>query len=93
MTEEKKPADGRPEENGREEEMRQDENVNKQPETAADGGVPAEPAAATPASRTAPGGTGAVLPTKAAEDDARSWGDREEDHDAWLKEQKPPHWG
>ena len=36
---------------------------------------------------------GGILPTKAAEDDARSWGDRDDDHDAWLKEQKPPHWG
>ncbi|MCY1674127.1 AAA family ATPase [Pseudarthrobacter sp. SL88] len=34
-----------------------------------------------------------VLPKTAAEDDARAWGDRDEDHDAWLKEQKPPHWG
>jgi hypothetical protein len=36
---------------------------------------------------------GGVLPTKAAEDDPRRWGDADEDHDAWLKEQKPPHWG
>jgi hypothetical protein len=36
-----------------------------------------------------------VVPTRAAEDDPRSWGDAESgnDHDAWLKEQKPPHWG
>jgi hypothetical protein len=34
-----------------------------------------------------------ILPTKAAEDDPRVWGDADEDHDAWLKEQKPPHWG
>lgn len=34
-----------------------------------------------------------ILPNKAAEDDAQRWGDRGEDHDAWLKEQKPPHWG
>ncbi|NUS36475.1 MAG: hypothetical protein HOQ04_08445, partial [Pseudarthrobacter sp.] len=39
------------------------------------------------------GGSGEILPSKAAEDDARSWGDREDDHDTWLKEQKPPHWG
>jgi hypothetical protein len=34
-----------------------------------------------------------ILPTKATEDDPRVWGDADEDHDAWLKEQKPPHWG
>lgn len=36
-----------------------------------------------------------VVPTRSAEDDPRSWGDAESgnDHDAWLKEQKPPHWG
>ena len=40
-------------------------------------------------------GQGGVVPKTAAEDDPRSWGDRESDnsHDAWLKEQKPPHWG
>jgi hypothetical protein len=37
---------------------------------------------------------GPVVPNKASEDDPRAWGDREDDdHDAWLKEQKPPHWG
>jgi hypothetical protein len=44
-----------------------------------------------------PGGTGSgdtILPNKAAEDDPRRWGDESGyDHDAWLKEQKPPHWG
>ncbi|HET6270021.1 MAG TPA: AAA family ATPase, partial [Arthrobacter sp.] len=37
----------------------------------------------------------AVLPNKAAEDDPRRWGDQPSgyDHDAWLQEQKPPHWG
>jgi len=36
-----------------------------------------------------------VLPNKAAEDDPRRWGDRPDsyDHDSWLQEQKPPHWG
>jgi hypothetical protein len=36
-----------------------------------------------------------VLPNKAAEDDPRRWGDQRDnyDHDAWLQEQKPPHWG
>ncbi|WP_258062142.1 DUF4011 domain-containing protein [Arthrobacter sp. B0490] len=33
------------------------------------------------------------LPTTAGEDDPRSWGDTEDDHDAWLEEQRPPHWG
>ena len=38
---------------------------------------------------------GGAVPKKAAEDDPRAWGDRESetDHDAWLREQKPPHWG
>lgn len=38
---------------------------------------------------------GEVLPNKAAEDDPRRWGDQPNsyDHDAWLQEQKPPHWG
>jgi len=35
-----------------------------------------------------------ILPKKAAEDDPRRWGDApDDDHDEWLKEQKPPHWG
>jgi hypothetical protein len=36
-----------------------------------------------------------VVPKTAAEDDPRTWGDAESgnDHDSWLKEQKPPHWG
>lgn len=39
--------------------------------------------------------SGGVLPNKAAEDDPRRWGDQpgSYDHDAWLKEQRPPHWG
>ena len=38
---------------------------------------------------------GGVVPKKASEDDPRTWGDSESgnDHDAWLKEQRPPHWG
>ncbi|ABK04247.1 conserved hypothetical protein [Arthrobacter sp. FB24] len=45
-----------------------------------------------PASVGAPSG---VLPNKAAEDDPKRWGDHasDYDHDAWLQEQKPPHWG
>jgi hypothetical protein len=38
-------------------------------------------------------GSQGILPTKASEDDPRRWGDVDDDHDAWLKEQKPPHWG
>ncbi|MBG0741335.1 AAA family ATPase [Paeniglutamicibacter antarcticus] len=35
-----------------------------------------------------------LLPTVAAKDDPRAWGDKtEEGHDDWLKEQRPPHWG
>lgn len=45
-----------------------------------------------PAAETVPAG---VLPNKAAEDDPRRWGDEPGgyDHDSWLEEQKPPHWG
>ena len=50
--------------------------------------------ASTPASAQAAAGTDGILPNKAAEDDPHRWGDgSEDDHDAWLKEQKPPHWG
>ena len=44
------------------------------------------------ASATVPAG---VLPNKAAEDDPRRWGDEPGgyDHDSWLQQQKPPHWG
>ena len=39
-------------------------------------------------------GSNGILPTKAAEDDPRRWGDDSGyDHEQWLKEQKPPHWG
>ncbi|WP_160317901.1 MULTISPECIES: hypothetical protein [Arthrobacter] len=34
-----------------------------------------------------------LIPKKAAEDDPRAWGDRPDDVAAWLKEQRPPHWG
>lgn len=35
-----------------------------------------------------------ILPQKASEDDPRRWGDEPGyDHDAWLREQRPPHWG
>ncbi len=39
-----------------------------------------------------PTGTGS-LPRTAAEDDPRAWGDAPEDTSAWLREQRPPHWG
>jgi hypothetical protein len=46
-----------------------------------------------PAPKRKPGGEG-ILPKKASEDDPRRWGDEPGyDHDAWLKEQRPPHWG
>lgn len=39
-------------------------------------------------------GVDSILPNKAAEDDPKNWGDDpENDHDSWLKENKPPHWG
>lgn len=44
----------------------------------------------------APGTAAAAAPgldLKAAEDEPASWGDRAEDRDSWLKEQRPPHWG
>lgn len=35
-----------------------------------------------------------IVPKVASEDEPRSWGDDGGyDHDAWLKEQRPPHWG
>ncbi len=42
-----------------------------------------------------PAKTAGAVPNKASEDDPRAWGDSgaDHDHDAWLKEQKPPHWG
>ena len=56
------------------------------------GGAVTQGGAATPSGPATPGG---AVPKKAAEDDPRAWGDRESenDHDAWLREQKPPHWG
>jgi len=53
-----------------------------------------KPAKAPRAKAGGPQRTG-VVPKRAAEDDPRTWGDAESgnDHDAWLKEQKPPHWG
>ena len=55
-----------------------------------DSGRDNAPQSAAPA--TVPAG---VLPNKAAEDDPRRWGDEPGgyDHDSWLQEQKPPHWG
>lgn len=93
MTEEERPAEDRPEDDGREEDMRQDENKNGRTEKAPDGAGSADQAAPAQGSPAAAASTEEILPSKAAEDDARSWGDRENDHDTWLKEQKPPHWG
>jgi hypothetical protein len=59
----------------------------------ATGNVPATDEASRTATPTSvpPG----VLPNKAAEDDPKVWGDEPGgyDHDSWLQEQKPPHWG
>ena len=68
-------------------------------ETGSEGGVPGtttEEAAPNRSGRSAEAGVPAgVLPNKAAEDDPKRWGDHgsDYDHDAWLQEQKPPHWG
>lgn len=50
----------------------------------------ADARAGEPAGRHA---AGPVLPNRAADDDPKRWGDREGDHDQWLREQRPPHWG
>ncbi|MFD1212625.1 DUF4011 domain-containing protein [Arthrobacter sp. GCM10027362] len=55
------------------------------------GGAPAEQETGRHAKHSLHGGS--VIPTKAAEDDPRTWGDTHHDRDAWLKEQRPPHWG
>lgn len=53
----------------------------------------AEDGADPKSAATKTGSTG-ILPTKAAEDDPRRWGDDSGyDHEQWLKEQRPPHWG
>ncbi|NUS37324.1 MAG: AAA family ATPase, partial [Pseudarthrobacter sp.] len=98
--EDRMPGERMPQEDASHEDMTQEEpspegtlQEDMQQEEKNQGAAPeaAKPAGTTsPADVRAPGG---ILPTKAAEDDARSWGDRDEDHDAWLKEQKPPHWG
>ncbi|MER2134416.1 MAG: hypothetical protein ABS910_07015 [Arthrobacter sp.] len=54
-----------------------------------DSGTNGNQPAGTPFGRT---GTG-ILPQSAAEDDPRAWGDAPEDTSAWLREQRPPHWG
>ncbi len=59
---------------------------NDQPDTEDNGQAPAP--------EDQPAGVADILPNKAAEDDPRNWGDdADNDHDAWLKENKPPHWG
>ncbi|WP_417216107.1 DNA helicase [Arthrobacter sp.] len=57
---------------------------------AADAPQSTDPRAAEPAGRHA---ADPVLPSRAADDDPKRWGDREGDHDQWLREQRPPHWG
>jgi hypothetical protein len=77
----------------------QDTSANEAPDEqwAAGTGAPEEaPAGAgVPASAASSAVAAGVLPNKAAEDDPRRWGDRPDsyDHDSWLQEQKPPHWG
>lgn len=34
-----------------------------------------------------------LIPDLASEDDPRAWGEKGEDRDDWLREQRPPHWG
>ncbi len=43
----------------------------------------------------ATGPAGGILPTVAPGDEGHTWGDKPEDagRDAWLKDNKPPHWG
>ena len=69
---------------------RKDETERKQAQSAGR----EKPAKGPRAKAGGPQRTG-VVPKRAAEDDPRTWGDAESgnDHDAWLKEQKPPHWG
>ncbi len=63
-----------------------DAEGDDQPDTTGSGQAPAPEAEQS--------GTAGILPNKAAEDDPRNWGDgTDDDHDAWLKENKPPHWG
>ena len=66
-----------------------DESAGAEPQSPA--GKTARAKAVKPAKQQQAG----LVPNKAAEDDPRTWGDSESgnDNDAWLKEQKPPHWG
>jgi hypothetical protein len=69
-------------------------NIQNDQDSQTSGEIPEGQQNATqhPAPATVPAG---VLPNKAAEDDPRRWGDEPGgyDHDSWLQEQKPPHWG
>jgi len=69
-----------------------DGQVPERPEEGHEARTQQDTQATMPARAAASGG---VLPNKAAEDDPRRWGDQpgNYDHDAWLQEQKPPHWG
>lgn len=56
--------------------------------------APADGQSGSPHGAKPPVTPGGALPKKAAEDDPRVWGDAESDtdRDAWLREQRPPHW-
>ncbi|GER21756.1 hypothetical protein NCCP1664_02530 [Zafaria cholistanensis] len=43
--------------------------------------------------RSAGGPVDSVVPRLATEDEPRAWGERGDDRDRWLREQRPPHWG
>jgi len=58
-----------------------------------DQGSQQRPSAGKSSARRKPSPEG-ILPKVASEDEPRGWGDDGGyDHDAWLKEQEPPHWG
>ncbi|MGO2532077.1 DNA helicase [Arthrobacter rhombi] len=71
----------------------QDQSRAGQDETSTAGRHAADLGAGAPADRTAGQGFDPVLPTRAGDDDPRGWGDSEGNHDQWLREQRPPHWG
>jgi hypothetical protein len=83
---------------GSEEYSKEDGMDTNSSEAGSRGGVPASGADGAAPNRGREAGAGVpagVLPNKAAEDDPKRWGDHasDYDHDAWLQEQKPPHWG
>lgn len=62
--------------------------VKRQQKSASGDGAPANVQSGTSGAAS----TGDVLPKHAAEDEGRSWGDSEDSHEEWLKDQRPPHW-